>query len=116
MYNAGQLRELIEIERPVDIGIDPAGNRRVQWINEYTLYAAAHDVGTREFWEAAAHQLEHTITLTVRYLEGVTADMRVRWRGEIYDIVQVNHLRYRGDWMNIKVQRVESEARKHGKP
>lgn len=114
MYNAGQLRELIEIQRPVNLGTDSAGNRRVQWITDYTVYAAARDVSGREFWEAAAHQMECTITMVLRYLDGVTGDMRVLWRGELYDIVQINHLRYRGDWMTLKVRHVESEAQKHG--
>ena len=47
-------------------------------------------------------------------MDGVSADMRVIWRGEVYEIVQVNHLGYRGDWMTLKLRHVESEAGKHG--
>lgn len=114
MYNAGQLRELIEIQRPVELGTDAAGNRAIQWVTDYTVHAAARDVSGREYLAAAALQQECVITLTLRYLPELAADMRVMWRGRAYNIEQINHLGYRGDWMTLKVRLIESEARAHG--
>lgn len=113
-YNAGTLREQIVLQRAVEAGTDAAGNRILRWEPVCEAYAAARDVSGREFWEAAAHQLERIVTLTLRWMDGVSADMRVIWRGEVYEIVQVNHLGYRGDWMTLKLRLIESEAGKHG--
>lgn len=106
MYNAGQLRHLVEIQRPVDMGTDAAGNRLVSWVTDYTVYASPRDVSGREYLAAAAIQAESVVTLVIRYLSELTTDMRVMWGGAPWDIVQVNHLEYRGDWMTIKIKRV----------
>ena len=110
MINAGKLRHLIDIERPVDVGTDAAGNRIISWVREYTVHAAARDVSGREFSQAAAVQMENIVTLTLRYLPELAPDMRVIFCGSAYDIVQINHLSYRGDWMTVKIRRTESEA------
>ena len=113
-YNVGSLREIIVLQRAQEAGVDAAGNRVLHWADVYSVRAAARDVSAREFYEAAAHQMERTITFTLRYLEDVDADMRVLWRDKLYEILQVNHLGYRGDWMTLKVRAIESEATRHG--
>lgn len=114
MYNAGQLRHRVEIQRPVELGADAAGNRRTQWITDHVVYAAARDVSGREYLAAAAMQAEHVVTLTIRYLPDLRADMRVLWHGEPWDIIQVNHLGYRGDWMSLKIKRIAHGGGMHG--
>lgn len=114
MYNAGRLKHCIEIQRPVELGVDDAGNRRTHWVTDYTVYAAARDLSGREYLAAAAIQAEHIVTLTLRYLPELQPDMRVLWQGEHWDIVQINHLGYRGDWMSIKIKRTAHGGELHG--
>lgn len=114
--NIGKFRHLIDLQRP-DLDhatTDDYGRQAVPWVPFATLYADVADVSGREFYEAAAHQLQNTVTFTVRWVSGVTADMRILWNGVAYTIDQINHLGYRRDFLRIKAHITESEGATHG--
>ena len=110
--NVGSFCHLITIDRP-DYSretVDEYGIRHTPWAQYAQVYAQAADVSGREFYEAAAHQLQNTVTFTMRYVSGVTGDMRILWRGNVYEIDQINHLGYRGDFMRIKAHMTQTEG------
>lgn len=114
--NIGKFRHLIDLQRP-DLDhatVDDYGRKTVPWVPFATLYADVADVSGREFYEAAAHQLQNTVTFTVRWVPGITADMRILWGDVAYTIDQINHLGYRRDFLRIKAHITESEGATHG--
>lgn len=110
MYQAGDLRHLIKVQRRVELGVDARGNRQTEWRDVYEIYAAVHDVSGREFYQAAALHMENIVSMVIRHVEGISADMRVVFNGQAYDIVQINHLGYRGDWMVLKTRAITAEG------
>ena len=110
--NVGRFRELIVIEEPLPdkATVDEYGRRIVPWRRVAMVNAQASDVSGRDFYEAAAHGLEHTVTFTTRWIHRLDASMRILWRGEQYAIDQVNHLGYRRDFVRIKAHHVEPEG------
>lgn len=110
--NVGEFREKLTFEAPdpAHETVDAYGRRSVPWVEVATMYGSAQDVSGRDYWDAAAHQLQHTVTITVRWHSRVDASCRFRWQGELYQIDQVNHLGYRRDFMRIKAHRIEPKG------
>lgn len=116
MFNAGELRHKITVQKPTGT-TDSEGRPSNQYVEEFTAMAAIRDVSGREFYEAAAHQLENIVTFTLRWRDGLRNDMRILYGGTYYEIVQINHYGYRRQWMQIKARIVQaegSEASAHG--
>ncbi|NLV59197.1 MAG: phage head closure protein [Clostridiales bacterium] len=116
--NAGELRHRIVIQRQEDTGrTDGEGNRIRATYPVMTAMAAVKDVSGREFFEAAAHQMEHVVTFTIRWRDGLRNDMEILFGDTVYEIIQINHLGYRRDWIQIKARvrmPEESEGSAHG--
>ena len=92
--NVGGFRHLISLQKPV-MKRDINGNDVVAgWITVGQTYAAVTDVSGREFYEAAAHQMENIVTFTLRWRDGLTGDMRLIFKGAPYEVIQINHLGY----------------------
>ena len=110
--NIGEFKHRIMIERPdwANKKRDRYGRETVPYLLFCTVYAKVQDVSGREFYEAYAHQMQDVKTFTIRYLDGLKPDMRIRWNGEIYDIISVNHLAYRGDFAKLKSRCVNKEG------
>ena len=110
--NVGRFQELLTIERPLldQETVDDYGRRILPWGRVTQVYASAADVSGREYYEAAVHGMLDTVTFTTRYLRTLDTSMRILWRGECYQIQQINHLGYRGDFLRIKARRVEPEG------
>lgn len=104
--NAGALKHPITIEAPIGETVDDYARRTVNYAPRYQVRASVADVSGREFYEAAAHQMEDIVTFTMRWLSGLTANMRILWGGDVYEIVQINHLGYRRDFLRVKARAV----------
>lgn len=110
--NVGRFKHQITIQRPDydNETTDKYGRRSFPWVDVVQLFAQVGDVSGRDFYEAAAHQLQNTVTFTVRWVPGITANMRVMFDGIAYDIDQINHLGYRRDFLRIKAHATASEG------
>lgn len=104
--NVGKFRHLITIENKTGETVDDYARRIPSWAPFKQVYAQVADVSGREFYEAAAYQLENVVTFTFRWVSGLTAAMRITWGGDVYEIVQINHLGYRRDFLRIKARSV----------
>lgn len=115
--NAGELRHLITLQEPGEKSTDDEGNEVHTPVKVCDVMAAIKDVSGRDFYEAAAHQMENVVTFTIRWRDGLRNDMQIIYGGTVYDIVQINHLGYRRDWTQIKArirQPQGSEGSAHG--
>ena len=112
--NVGAFRHLIQLQKRTTTR-DTRGNEQSSWTTVWTLRAAVSDVSGREFYEAAAHQMENTVTFTLRWRSGLTGDMRVVFAGAVYEIIQINHLGYTyRDFIRIKARMIQGEEGGYG--
>lgn len=112
--NVGEFRHEVKLLRRLTAQ-DSAGNDVNTWGVACRLRAAVKDVGGREFYEAAAHQLQNTVTFTLRWHAGLTGDMRLVFQGAVYEIMEINHLGYtRRDFMRIKARMIQGEEARYG--
>ena len=82
---AGRLRHLVAIERPVSTR-DDFGGVIESWQTVATVWAEIHPLSGREFIAAQSTQAGVTTRITIRHLPGVTAAMRVNHDGTLYNI------------------------------
>ena len=103
-FKAGDLRHPVTLLEPVTaIGAD--NRRKTEWI-DHKVMAAKRDVSGREFFEAQAYNAENIVTFTIRWRSDVKSTWRLRHGNAVYNIVEVNHLGYMRDYMQLKVREV----------
>ena len=105
----GDLRHLLHIERPV-AAENENGVLIRDWVHVCTVWGAARDVSGREFFEAAAQQMENITTFTIRARAEIDGSMRVLFLDKPYEIIQINHMGYRGNYMQIKARHQGGEG------
>ncbi|MHC6181009.1 phage head closure protein [Clostridium sp. JNZ X4-2] len=64
----------------------------------------------REYFETAALQAEKTVKFTVRYLSGISSDMRILFEGKQYNITSIDNIKYKNRFMEIKAVEVEKSG------
>ena len=84
-----------------------ANNRRKITWTEHNAVAGMRDVSSREFFQAQAYNAEDVITFTIRWRSDVTSSWRVQHGTATYDIIEVNHLGYMRDYMQLKCKEVK---------
>ncbi|WP_342594527.1 phage head closure protein [Salinicola lusitanus] len=83
---AGKLRHRIELQQK-GTGRNPdTGGVIDEWQPVKTVWASIEPLSAREFIAAGAPQASVTTRITIRYRDGVTAQMRAVSRGKIYNI------------------------------
>lgn len=110
--NVGRFREVLCLYRrnaEADT-TDKYGRTVRHWAFAGRVRASARDVNSRDFYEAAAHQLQNTVTFDTRWRSGLDSEWRILWGGSAYEIDQVNHLGYRWDFLRIKAHRLEPDG------
>lgn len=85
--NPGKLRHRIVIERKVGTTKDPDGIVKETWAPFTSPWAAVIPLSGREKTYAAAISAEASIRIEIRYMQGITADMRVNYGGRILELV-----------------------------
>ncbi|NNG67340.1 phage head closure protein [Caldanaerobacter subterraneus] len=101
--NPGLLRNRITLQKKVDL-TDPDGFTTQQWQDIATVWAAAENLHGREYWEAAAIQAENTVKFTIRYRPDVDQTMRILFKGKVYNILSVDNIKYRNEFIEIKAR------------
>ncbi|MEW8997903.1 MAG: phage head closure protein [Thermoanaerobacter sp.] len=99
--NPGLLRHRITLQKFMVI-TDPDGFTTQQWQDVATVWAAIENLHGREYWEAATVQAENTVKFTIRYRPDVTNDMRIVFRGQMYEITAIDNIKYRNEFLEIK--------------
>ena len=84
MSKAGIFRHRISIERPVEIQDALTGALELEWKTVYSdVPAAVEPLSVREFLAAQQMQSDVTVRVVIRYLTGLTANMRIRFGARI---------------------------------
>lgn len=82
---AGQLRHRITIERKT-ITQDNTGAMTETWSEFATVWAQVSPLSAREAMQAAALNSTQTARMIIRWRDDLDATMRIKYRGEIYEI------------------------------
>lgn len=119
-YNIGDFDTAVQLLRHVSDGKDRFGREisRYEAAEDDVILCKASDVSGRDFYAAAAQQMEDVVTLTMRSGYGVNLKDRFRFVdpqegipvGQEYRIIAVNHLGYRGDFIQFRCRAVIPEA------
>jgi len=88
MIDAGQLRERITIQRANE-SRNRLGETTYTYETFAEVWASVNGVTAREFLLANTQQTEITHRIRMRYLSGLTNQMRVLWRGRTLQIISV---------------------------
>lgn len=105
---AGDLRHPLTLMAPAD-AVNGKGRPVKGWRDQATVMAAKADVSGREFYAAQAYHAEDVVTWTLRWRDDVTPEWRVRHAGVTYEILEVNHLGYRYDFIRLKTRVITGE-------
>jgi SPP1 family predicted phage head-tail adaptor len=71
------------------------------------VWAAATDAGNQHFRSADAINAEAVINFTIRYREGITAGMWVRFRGEKWIISTLGEYEFKHRYLGLKASMVK---------
>lgn len=83
---AGKLRHRVDLQKKVTGRNPETGGSIEVWQSVTTVWASIEPLSAREFIAAGATQASVTTRITIRYRDGVTAQMRAVSRGKIYNI------------------------------
>lgn len=84
----GRLRHRVTIEQK-SVTRSAIGEEVVSWVAFATVWAEVAPLRGREFFAAQQTQSSVDYKVTMRYLAGVTREMRIVWDGLPLDIVSV---------------------------
>ena len=102
--NIGSLRHRITIEhKTVDnSGLDPVET----WSTFATVWAAIEPLKGTERWIDGAKLISSDVTgrIRIRYLKGVTSEMRVKFGSRVYEILAVINVNERCEEMSLMVK------------
>ena len=105
-YIAGQLRHPITLQKPTKT-VNASGRPVETWADVATVYSQKLDVSSREFYQALAYNAEDVLTFVIRYRSDVTTSWRLKSSGQIYQILGINHLGYKYDFLQLKCRSIK---------
>ena len=96
------LRRIVSVEH---------GISRECWETAFTCWCGMEQLSGREFWEAAAINRENEVRLTIRYRKDVSAEMRIRLDGTVYDITSILDKNNRHEALEILARTVTPDGK-----
>lgn len=88
MIRAGELRERVTVQQSSETR-NPLGEAIPTWSTFAEVWASVNGVTSRELLLAGQQQTEISHRVKMRYLPGLTQQMRLAWRGRTLEIVSV---------------------------
>ena len=85
---AGQLRERVTVQQATD-SRTTLGEAVQTWSTFATRWASVEGISSREFFLQGQQQTEASHRVRLRYLSGLTQQMRLEWRGRTLEIVSL---------------------------
>ncbi|WP_434565155.1 phage head closure protein [Thermoanaerobacterium thermosaccharolyticum] len=98
--NAGKLRHRATIQQLVNID-DGAGGSIETWQDIVTVWAAIEPLRGNERYTAQQVQSTLSHKVTIRYREGIKSQMRLTYKGRIFDIVSAIDIKELHQWLEL---------------
>ena len=87
------------------------GISRERWETVFTCWCGVEPLSGKEFWEAAAINRENEVRFTIRYRKGISAEMRIRLDGTVYDITSILDRNNRHEALEILARTVTPDGK-----
>ena len=87
------------------------GISKERWETTFTCWCCVEPLSGREFWEAAAINRENEVRFTIRYRKDVSAEMRIRLDGTVYDITSILDKNNRHEALEILARTVTPDGK-----
>ena len=88
MIPAGQRNQLITIQSP-PAGRDALGQATGSWAEVAQVWARARPARSRDIFAAGTMQAAADVVFGINWMDGITPDMRILWRGVPHAIVGI---------------------------
>lgn len=102
----GDLRYRVTLQKYLET-TDEEGFATQNWQDIATVWASVENLYGREYWQAAAIQAENTVKFTIRYRKDLSNDMKIKFQGKLYNIISVDNIKYKNEYIEIKAKEVE---------
>lgn len=86
--NAGTLRDRVTVQQASE-NRNRLGESISEWTAFEVVWASVQGVSAREFLLAGQQQVEVSHRVKMRYLTGLTPQMRLSWRGRTLEIISI---------------------------
>lgn len=88
--NTGSLRHRITIQRfvPEKDELGQESESDGEWVDHKQVWSDIKTMQGREYFAAAAIQAESTTRFIIRYSDSITSNMRIVYKGRVFEIVQ----------------------------
>ena len=107
--HAARLSESIIIRRKASTRDPLTGAESPGWVNDAPIWAEARPLRSREFVAQAQAESEIEVVITVHYQEGITADSRIIWRGDTYELTgQPVDVGAKKRWMELNARTTQN--------
>lgn len=87
------------------------GISRERWETAFTCWCGVEPLSGGEFWEAAAINRENEVRFTIRYRKNVSAEMRIKLDGTVYDITSILDKNNRHEALEILARTVTPDGK-----
>lgn len=87
------------------------GISKERWETAFICWCGVEPLSGREFWEAAAINRENEVRFTIRYRKDVSAEMRIRLDGTVYDITSILDKNNRHEALEILARTVTPDGK-----
>lgn len=88
MIDPGKLRERVTVQQATQTR-NSLGEAVLSWADWQTVWASVEGVSAREALEAGKQEVTITHRVRMRYLTGLTQNMRLSWRDRTLNIVNL---------------------------
>ena len=105
--NPGELKTAITLQSRT-VSAETGGFQVPAWTTLATVWAKWINVHGSEAWTAASLQIEQPATVTIRYREDVDPTCAVLKGSDRYEIVSMDNIFERGEYLELKVRRMRS--------
>lgn len=105
--NPGELRTEITLKSRTET-ISAGGFAQPGWSTIATVKCRWTGAHGSEVWSAQAVQAEGAATVLIRYNSGVNTTGAVLLGSDLYEIVSVDDIQQRHEWMELKVKRMKA--------
>lgn len=106
MVMIGELKHRVAFEKLVT-AVNENGFEIEEWKEYKVVWAKVSNLSGREYFQAATINKEKTVKFLVRFIDGISEDMRIRFNEKQYDIVAIDNIKYENKYLEIKGIEIE---------
>ena len=105
--NPGKMRTQITLKTRT-VSVETGGFQTPTWVTLATVWARWTNVHGAEVWTADAVQAKQPATILIRYISGLDTTCAVLLGSELYEIVSIDDIQQRHEYLELKLKRMAS--------